>query len=411
MIHPRLLLWIIAIVGGVFLALTIVIVCNKAWRETRARRRRARWWALEPKILAWVHGEGRSVLLAFPGGVGPRDRVVVEQILLAHVQRVRGTARERFREALDQLGFVDDYLHELHSARWWFRARAGERLGAAGSARAVDPLIAALEDDTVEVRIRAAKALGAVGGAAAIRSLTKALEEPTRWSTLRIADILSEMGPEVVQELIEPFPRMAPPAKVAVLDILARVRALSVAPWIREKLAEADADVRARAANALGSLGDAESGPALREALHDPEWPVRAMAAKALGRVRHAEAVPDLCEALRDREWWVRSNAAKALRDLGSAGQDALVWMLEDADPFARQQAVLMLEEAGLLDEKVDLLARTDPGTRNTALALIRRFIEAGQVWRLHELAASHPEPKVRHALRAEFEANEVPEQ
>jgi len=259
--NQRLLLWTIGIVGGIFLALTLLIVLNKAWRETRSRRHRARWWAVEPRILSWVHGEGRSILLAFPGGVGPADRPVVQDILLAHVQRVRGIARDRFRLALDQLGFVDDYLHELKSKRWWFRARAAERLGLAGSARATDRLVEALADEAVEVRIRAAKALGAVGGAKAVESLAAALEQPTRWSTLRIADILAEMGPGVVGGLVEQFPQMSPAAKLAVLDILARVRSLSVAPWLRERMSDPAADVRARAAHALGALGTTRRVP------------------------------------------------------------------------------------------------------------------------------------------------------
>jgi HEAT repeat protein len=278
----------------------------------------------------------------------------------------------------------------------------------AGSSRATDRLVAALNDDAVEVRIRAAKALGSVGGTTAIRSLAEALEEPTRWSTLRIADILSEMGPDVVDDLVEQFPRMSTPAQLAALDILARVRSLHVAPWLRKRLTDAHADVRARACHAIGALGDPDAGPDLRATLLDAEWPARAMAAKALGRIRHMDAIPDLCDALRDPEWWVRANAARALRALGAPGLDALVWMLNDRDAFARQQAVLMLEEAGMLDEKVDRLGSANAAERDTARAFVRRFIEAGQVWRLHELASAHSDPQVRHILRAEFEEQQA---
>ena len=67
-----------------------------------------------------------------------------------------------------------------------------------------DPaLVEALADDEFDVRMRAAKALGAVGGEHARRALVGALTDENRWSVIRIADLLAEMGPQVVGELID----------------------------------------------------------------------------------------------------------------------------------------------------------------------------------------------------------------
>jgi HEAT repeat protein len=394
----RLLIASILVVALVFLALTLVIVTAKAWREIRERVRRAKRRVLEPIVLGYAHGNAASILPALGGRLAAADRGVVEEILLDHVQRVRGIERERLGKALDELGYVDRYLAGLKSPRWWKRAESAENLGLAGSSRATAGLLAALEDPSYEVRLRAAKALGAIGGRAAVAPLLRALSEPNRWSTIRIADLLSQMGRPVVDELIAAFPTLNLHAKLAALDILGRVHSLDAVPWLDGRLQDEDPDVRSRSAAALGAIGVVDSAPALRRALADPAWPVRAMAAKSLGKIHDAEAIPLLCAALRDREWWVRANAAEALKLAGPMGIDALEGMLDDADLYAKHQACLMLEESGILDRRVAQLASSG-AVRDAAESIVRRFVQAGQDGRLRELAAGHAEPKVRKAL------------
>lgn len=388
----------ILVIASVFLALTLLIVAAKAWRELRDNRRRARRRVLEPSILKYAHGAEASVLAALGGGLAEADRVVAEAILLDHVQRVRGIERERLCRALDELGYVERYLAALTSPRWWTRAEAAENLGLAGATRATGKLVAALDDDESEVRLRAAKALGLVGGRAAVLPLLKALAEPNRWSTIRIADILSDMGREVVHELMDAFPRLNRHAKLAALDILGRIHSLDAVPWLLQHLEDAEADVRARAAHAVGAIGVVDAAEPLRRALTDPAWPVRAMAAKALGRIHDAEAIPQLCAALRDREWWVRANAAEALRLTGPMGIEALEGMLSDEDRYAKHQACLMLDECGILDRRVAQLASSG-AVKDAAESVVTRFVQAGQTGRLRELAASHSEAAVRAAL------------
>jgi len=385
-------------IATLFLVMTIVIVVGKGWREVRDGWRRARRRELEPRVLAYAHGSDASIFSALGGGVRGRDRAVVETILLDHASRVRGIEHERLCRALDELGFVDRFLTRLNGSRWWQRAEAAENLGLASASRATAQLAAALTDGVSEVRLRAAKALGLVGGRAAVLPLVNALTEPNRWSTIRIADILTNMGSEVVKELMDGFPKLNAHAKLAALDILGRIHSLEAVPWLLKRLEESEADVRARAAHALGAIGVVDAAPALRKALGDTAWPVRAMAAKALGRVHDLEAIPALCAALRDREWWVRANAAEALKIAGPPGVEALEGMLQDADLYAKHQACLMLEDAGLLDRRVAQLAGSGP-LRSAAESVVRRFVQAGRTGRLRELAATHAESAVRDAL------------
>lgn len=386
-------------IAAVFLAMTILIVLGKAWRELVDNRRRKRRRAIEPLVLKYAHGREASLLATLGGVISRRDRVVVELILLDLASRVRGIEHERLCRALDELGSVDRFVAELKTSLWWGRAQAAENLGLAGAQRATSQLTEALSDEVPEVRLRAAKALGMVGGRSAVLPLVDALAEPNRWSTIRIADILTEMRGDVVGELISAFPRLNENARLAAIDILGRIHRLEAVPFLLSRLDDPESNVRARAAHALGAIGVIDAAPQLKEALADPAWPVRAMAAKALGRIRDDRAIPELCMTLRDREWWVRANAAEALRLAGPKGIEALENMLQDDDRFATHQACLMLEHAGILDRRVAQLAGTG-ATASSAEAFVSRFVEAGRMERLRELAANHAERPVRDVLR-----------
>lgn len=84
--------------------------------------------------------------------------------------------------------------------------------------------------------------------------------------------------------------------------------------WSRMLRAE-DAEVRARAARALGESQREAAIRALVDALRDPDEAVRLAAVDALGRMRGSarEAVPALERALADQAPAVRAAAARAL--------------------------------------------------------------------------------------------------
>ena len=86
----QVLIGTILSISGVFMALTILIVANKAWREGRASMQGRRRKELEPKVLAWAHGDEKTVRRVLDGQPSSSDLVVLEQIMLDHIQRVRG---------------------------------------------------------------------------------------------------------------------------------------------------------------------------------------------------------------------------------------------------------------------------------------------------------------------------------
>jgi len=167
-----------------------------------------------------------------------------------------------------------------------------------------------------------------------------------------------------------------PEMRAAALVGLGLARDAGALPRLAALLARRDVDVdlRARAATALGLLGDASAGPlgTLRGAIAatSPEG-VRREAARSLGMLGDASALPMLVEELRaDLPDMVRSRSAVALGALRRAvAVDPLIALASDrgAGDVARAIAVAAL---GLLadPERVRSLARLSSDLGNLAM-------------------------------------------
>ena len=106
-----------------------------------------------------------------------------------------------------------------------------------------------------------------------------------------------------------------------------------------DALRDPDANVRARAARALGQHRAQAAATVLRAALDDEDADVRRQAAWALGRIRDDAAVDGLLDLLRDPVQEVRERAAWALGTLRNpAAVDGLVAALEDADAAVQER-------------------------------------------------------------------------
>lgn len=396
----EILIWTIIGTLAVLGSLTFVIVANKAWREAReaiARRRRA---VLEPEIFRYAGAtDTKSIRDYLRLPLSPSDRALVDAILIDVAGILKGASRERITAAAEALGLTNDAIDGLRSRAWWRRAEAAEKLGVIGTKQAVDPLVAALDDPAGEVRLRAARALGLIRGQTSIRPLVQALADPSRWSAIRLAEILIGAGEEAVDQLLATYDALPSHARVSALDILGRIRTPRAAALLRRAIADEVPDVRARAAHAMGLLGDASFEPLLVQALGDDAWAVRAMSAKALGRIKAVGAIRALAGRLADREWWVRSNAGDALRALGPEGREALLLALDATDNYARHQALAQLQEGGVVDDFIGDLASDDPARRATASRFIEKVAALGRVRRLSDQAVTHAQEGVRRSL------------
>jgi HEAT repeat protein len=153
------------------------------------------------------------------------------------------------------------------------------------------------------------------------------------------------------------------PAPVDVNLILGTSEALSLLgpptlPRLVAALIDANTQVRLTVLDAIGRMGPTASGaiPDLIMLLHDPNAEVRYDAVSALEAMgpKNRQAIPDLITILQDDDVgsqpgmvvYVREHAAQLLGEMRSDAQTAvpsLRPMLNDAHPYAREQAALAL--------------------------------------------------------------------
>ncbi len=150
------------------------------------------------------------------------------------------------------------------------------------------------------------------------------------------------------------------------------------APLLSAAAASPDPAVRARAALALGRIGDARAAEPLQRLLGDPDPGVRAQAAFASGILGDAALSPALEAALGDPDGAVAARAAWAIGMLGQAsGERALLAGLSRADP-PRRAALLRglwrFSDPAAASAAAPLVHDADPEVRTAALyALARR--------------------------------------
>jgi len=222
---------------------------------------------------------------------------------------------------------------------WWFKEKllhgnfdarlaAAAALGKLGDARAVEPLVAALNDANDEMKRAAARALGKLGaveplleairdkychvtetavealvGVGAVEPLLAALTDSNKRVRGAAAEALLALGwwPANAKQRVALaiargcFDECAAEGEVALQSLLAALK-------------DSDSDVQSGAAQALGKLGDVRAVEPLLAKLKDinsDPWRVAARALSALGEKR---AVDTLAET--EASWYNHSDAA-----------------------------------------------------------------------------------------------------
>lgn len=113
---------------------------------------------------------------------------------------------------------------------------------------------------------------------------------------------------------------------------------------IRYCLLDPNAQVRAVACTAIGAIGDRSAIPAIRRRLLDTDAEVRARAMQALVKLDGARALPFIVPLRVDTK--IQRVFAYALREIPeAAAEDQLLWLLENAEPNARTEAIQALGE------------------------------------------------------------------
>ncbi len=305
-------------------------------------------------------------------------------------------------DAYDRLGLVDKYAERLRTAkRWRERAFAAELLGRVGNAKAVPALletIQATRAEDADVREISLRALARIADPRAVEPLVTALKQAEVWLAPRIADILVRHGEAVADPMLaflaEPSRH---PARAWAANVLGELRVPRAFPALITALKDLDDEVRAKAAAALGKLGDRRAVTYLLDhLLTDPAPFVRARIAGALGQFAGNEVIDRLVRALGDPAWWVRMRSVEALEQIGPTAETPLIVALDDPDPEIRIRAAVALERLGVPGRLVTLIEQGEATSDTTAL--LTKLGVAGARELLAELL-HHPSSPVRAAV------------
>jgi HEAT repeat protein len=259
-----------------------------------------------------------------------------------------GALEEIGREAVDE---IDEAWDELDFGR---RCAACEALGRIGGARALERLLAVLEDFDPSLRAAAARALAALGAEQALAPLVRRLQ--------RSRSDESFEGDEEPDALADAIVALAGP------DAEGRSPGLAgcAVELLGAQLAGATDGARLTIARVLGAIARPNDMELIATLLRDPTSGVRRAAVDAIARLETGSKLEALHLAIADEAPMVRIAAARAL---GSSWHEAVFEDLrrlsEDEDPRVRAEAVRAIG--------VRFAKDTDPVARVTAFAELTR--------------------------------------
>ncbi|HVD32128.1 MAG TPA: HEAT repeat domain-containing protein, partial [Gemmatimonadales bacterium] len=396
---------LILIAAGAMLAvglLTVLAWLVDTWYLDRVERRLAARKGLYRDLVTDLAARDQALLGPTIHQMGTlHDLDALEAVLEEQARSANGRPRWLL-EAYDQLGLVDKYVDQLRSARKWRdRAFAAELLGRVGGAKAVPALLETIEATRTEdsdVREVSLRALARIADPGAVEPLIRTLATAEVWLAPRIADILTRHGELVVDPLIAVLNGSSrQPARAWAANVLGEVRAQRAFPSLVRSLGDPEDEVRAKAATALGRLGDRRAvGYLLEQLLTDPAPFVRVRIASALGQFGGPEVIDRLVRALGDPAWWVRMRSVEALEQIGSVAEGPLLVALDDPDSEIRVRAAVALERLGVPDNLVSMI-ESGERAREASDTLVK-FATSGSREFLAELA-QHPSPQVRQTV------------
>lgn len=317
------LLPLLYVLAAVFATALIALVVSRALQVLLIARRGRLVEQYRAMVDAFLQPQSEPEAAARLATSPPEHQLLIGDLLIAAVRPARGQVVLRLREAAHALGLLPRWRLALRDRRWWIRADAARALGLFQEPTAVDALIALLDDPHEEVRAAAVDALGRIGDGRAVPALLSRFPDESRHQRTRVFEALRRLGPSVPSALLT-YVNTHPEHTKLVIEVLGSTGAATAIDRLLEWTADPDADIRAAAMRAVGSIGlDDRSVYFALRGLDDPDAGVRAMAARALGRSRRAMAAPYLASRLAD-DWLVAAHAATGLRHLGSAGKAQL---------------------------------------------------------------------------------------
>lgn len=227
------------------------------------------------------------------------------------------------------------------------RQGAVEALGQIGDSRAVELLIAVLEDKSVSVRIEAAKALGHIGDVRAVDSLIIPLkDEYSSYMPNAALEALVKIGVPAIEPLIVALDDKSASARKRAAEALGQIGDSRAVEPLIVPLRDKSSYVHHAAIEALVKIGAPAIEP-LSVVLKDEDASVRKRVAETMGQIGDDRAVESLIAVLKtDKVSWVCDAVAEALIQIGDrrAVKPLIVLLQESAHSWVRQVTAKLQE-------------------------------------------------------------------
>lgn len=265
------------------------------------------------------------------------------------------------------------YVRDLSDPDVSKRRAAAEALAEADE-RAVYPLLKALMDENPGVQDAAMRALTAIGGEVVAYMVLPLLREDSYLRNTALI-ILKDLGGVSVPLLYPLLKDKDDDVRKFSLDLLGDIKEGVFVDMILPLFGDPNANVRAAAANAAGSLACIDAVPFLTEALKDEEW-VGFSALEALGRLRAENAEAPISELLSEGSDATRYAAIETLGKIGSmASSRRLLQHASRTEGAEKTAAIKSLVQIGLtpsmsgvLEVLIQLLREGDWDEKSVAI-------------------------------------------
>jgi HEAT repeat protein len=209
------------------------------------------------------------------------------------------------------------------------------------NAPAVEPLIAALRDENLNIRANAAFVLGEIKDMRAIAPLIASLEDESM--EYCSGNALTQIGAPAVEPLIAALKDENNIVRANAASVLGRINDTRAIEPLIAVMKDEDPFVRIYVVSALGQIKDAHAISAVISALKDEDAWVVKEAEEILNQIKDVYAIEPLIEALKDEDENVRGWAYIALSQIGAPAVEPLIAALNDENINVRASAALLL--------------------------------------------------------------------
>ncbi len=293
-------------------------------------------------------------LSEFSASAGSIKRQAMEDVLFDFINEKKH--REKVKIIFSRLGYIAFYEKRLKSSNSITRASAIDKLGNMLSESSTGKLADMLNDKSPEVIAVTLRALGKIASTKVLKNILERLPdllEKGLVSRKTIERCLINFGRDAVPLFSEYGETCKNPEMIAsILEVLSHLGAQEALPFALSQLRHTNAEVRARALKATGTIAvdlTGFDGGQLVPWLRDSVWFVRLQAANALGNIKYKQATYELGKLLLDEKWQVRNAAVAALGKIGDASLDIFLNILKSTDLYAKQSVCEEIQKTGLV--------------------------------------------------------------